>query len=292
VHRKSRRSISRFARRACAALLCFWTATGPAAAADRDKTAFLLTGMGIKPGVDSEYYLKSVQLRDAVSGDRITLAYDPEDRHRLVAVRPGRYYVSRIATPFINVLPATFKEPARLCEVEAGRVNYIGDILVYGSEVPGRGFQAQYEHQFNPETLQSAMADSDGPHAGLPVQMAQPGMPPRIIDAGGLVEDLLVNGETGTTDLVGLHQLPDRAWWLRLLGTRDVRTCAITSTRIVVQLGTALATGEVAWKDGAGKDRITLRPDRITAAGPTTEFTLQRTRDVPDLPCIAELYRP
>lgn len=289
---ESRQSVPSNFRWGSAALLCLWTAAGSLAAADSEKTAFLLTRVSGQSVDGSRYLLESVQLRDAVSGDRITLAYDPKDQHRLLAVRPGRYYVSRIITNYFNILPATFKEPDRLCEVEAGRVNYIGDIRSYSSEVPDRGFQVQYEHEFNPATLQSALADSGGLAARLPVQMAQPGMPPRIIEASGIVEDLLGKDRAGAPDLAGLHQLPERAWWLRLLDTGDVRTCAITSTGISVHVGMVEGGGEVAWTDGAGKDRVTVKPDRITAAGPTTEYTLQRTRQVPDLPCIAELYRP
>ncbi len=272
--------------------------------------AYLVTRIDLA----SSYPLDTVQLRDADSGERYDIRYNPRNKHRVLAVRPGRYYVSRIVTRLMDVLPATFKEPGRLAEVRAGQISYIGDIVVESPEYSppvawnavsaetkilaasrrngDRRFRPTYQHRFVPVTISSALRDQQDVPEGMPWRIALPGMPSRPITAIGIVSDLGLENHEPDTAQAGLHQLPGHAWWLRLTASGQVRTCAITPSGISMQIGTVRPDGAVAWSSDAPKDRVTVRADGITAAGPTTEFRLESTRDVPDMPCIAELYAP
>jgi hypothetical protein len=272
--------------------------------------AYLVTRLELA----SSYPLSVVQLRDADSGERYNIRYDPRNTHRVLAVRPGHYYVSRIVTRLVDVLPATFKQPGRLAEIRAGQISYIGDIVVESPEYsPPMAwnaasaettviassrrdgdirFRPTYQHRFVPETIASALRDQQDLPAGIPWRIAIPGLPSRPITATGIVSDLGLKNDDPDAAQAGLHQLPGRAWWLRLTRSGQVRTCAITPSGISMQIGAVQPDGVVAWSSDAPRDRVTVRPDGITAAGPTTEFRLASTRDAPDLPCIAELYAP
>ncbi|HEU4430997.1 MAG TPA: hypothetical protein VFT98_19715 [Myxococcota bacterium] len=117
--------------------------------------------------------LKSVRLRNRASGKDVVIGRG--SKPVLIEVEPGAYYLRRIDTGYFNVASMRVPEPELYFELQPGRVNYIGDLVIALTERPH--LNVSWDFAASEETLREAAARQPGAFRE-PALWVRPGVEP------------------------------------------------------------------------------------------------------------------
>ena len=118
--------------------------------------------------------LKNARLRNMSTGKDVVIKRGKPPV--VIEVEPGTYYLRRVDTAYFNLASIRIPEPVQAFELEAGRVNYIGDLYVVLTESPG--LSMSWEFVPNPETVREATALHPDEFRRAPPLFLIPGAPP------------------------------------------------------------------------------------------------------------------
>lgn len=132
--------------------------------------------------------LEKVLLRNEATGKDVAIRNGGEET-QLVEVAPGPHWLRRVDTRYQNMAAIRIPKPAVFFEIEAGKVNYIGDIVAGMFAKPSAELSAQLEWRFVPNsaTVREAASHHAEKIAGLPIVFVRQGAAPVPISADGSV---------------------------------------------------------------------------------------------------------
>jgi hypothetical protein len=118
--------------------------------------------------------LKNARLRNTSTGKDVVIKRGKPPA--MIEAEPGTYYLRRVDTAHFNLASIRIPEPEQAFELQAGRVNYIGDLYVVLTESPE--LSMSWEFVPNPETVREAAALHPDEFRRAPPLFLMPGEPP------------------------------------------------------------------------------------------------------------------
>jgi hypothetical protein len=109
------------------------------------------------------------------SGKDVAIGHRRSGKPVLIEIEPGSYSLRRIDTAYVNVDSVRIPEPELYFELQPGRVNYIGDLLI--ALIDGPRPSVAWDFAPSDETLHEAAALHPEPFREPPLWL-QPGVPP------------------------------------------------------------------------------------------------------------------
>ena len=123
-----------------------------------------------------ELFLRKVLLRNDTTGKDLTLK--GRGVPLLIAAEPGAYYLRRVDTRYQNMNSLHIPKPEQPFQVEAGMVNYLGDLVLTFNQSPG--LSLNWNFVGNRQTMRAAYVQNrELFHASPLVELRPfPGYPP------------------------------------------------------------------------------------------------------------------